>query len=425
MRERARRWTVDYGTHVDICSIPLSQLVCHETGDRGEQAVRDVVMVHGLPDLVFPGARNERSSGGRNREAADAVVLGADASLIIQVKTRTSIRHEERERSWLKKEIETGLSQAQGSEKEMRSADADLTWVDGRGRSTCIDSDRTWIHVVVVNHPLELDSPFDLTDLQPPGSIVLQIEDWEFLFAHLGSSGAVIRYLEEVSQMPPITLGGESRRYLDIAAQYERRYLDERGRLDVSGRSSTKTYNPYPVTIPGEQDLRLLRMGRSLVEAFAEGQDPVDCIDPVESRLRVLTALDRLPPLAWIDVGVFLQDAISLVVKRTYDDPEVLHWRIRGLVDGLGGTAQCIFAVASETSDDVRTRFRWYMELFHHDKYGDAHDVDAPPTVGLLLSLASGARVPLQLSSFSVAGDLQMSDHEAALRRDLWDTRVG
>ena len=186
-------------------------------GKRGEEAeatTADAASLWGLPDFAYRAGAQPTASG--VDEIGDRLLVVGDTGVVVQVKCRDALTADSaKERRWIVKHTRKAVRQARGTVRTMRTRS--IKAVNARGREIEIGGDdRSWLGVVVIDHP----SPPEELDLALDGStedlVVLLRRDWEFLFDQLKSSHAVVEYLRRVSG-EIIELGTEPVRYYQLA----------------------------------------------------------------------------------------------------------------------------------------------------------------------------------------------------------------
>jgi hypothetical protein len=185
-----------------------------DPGVAAEVSVRHVGAGWGMPDFMFAPGDHQLGSG--HREIGDGILLCGRVGVVLQTKCRTASGvNLDRERRWIQSAATDASRQASGTLRTLRSAPQTMRSL--RGVHHTIVADRfTWLCVVVIDHEAP---PADL--IVDPSSkdplIVLLKSDWDFLFDHLRSTFAVVRYLVQVVQCEAIELGTEWIRFGHVA----------------------------------------------------------------------------------------------------------------------------------------------------------------------------------------------------------------
>ena len=381
------------------------------TGTAAELATHDAAAVWGLPDFAFPGLRDGEGPG--SRELGDGFLIVGDVGVVIQVKAREEPIHDpDRERSWLLKKVAEGFRQGDGTIRRLTRGPRSMTNL--RGNSVLVDSATLqWLVVAIIDHP---DPPEGV--VPPAGSgkhphIALLRRDWEFLFAQLKSSWAVVQYLRRVED-EPLEIGGEPGRYYDLAladANAQPEQLHPALVLPGHRLISAPLLPVAPVGTAG--DRRAQDMFRVVMEDVAvtrlRGSSEND-------RLRTLSCLDRLPVGQRGDAGSFLLEAMAEVANAR--DGEIA-WKLRSL-RGSAGSVHLGFGACSRPHDaEIQEAFGCWVQLRHHDLVEITADHETI-TVGVLLTPRLDGRRQWDTTVCTVSGQIQFESQELRALRKLW-----
>ena len=376
-------------------------------GHAAEEAIHDAAALWGLPDFTYRPALRKVGSG--TRELGDGTIIVRNQGVIIQVKSRQQPSLDaEKERRWMRKQIERGLSQAHGSIRLLCTQPTQLT--NARGTSVNVDGKHLdWLIAIVVDHPAPPDGVIPPVACKSISAVVLLRRDWEFLFEQLKSTHAVVEYLQRVAG-EPIELGDEPVRYHELAAA-DAQALPET--LDPSVGDGEVISTPLlPLEPVASEDLEAHLMVRGIFEDIATTTLQASSED---DRLRTLGELDRLHVGQRAQIGRYLFDALEDVAKVR--EPEV-KWRLRRLAAGPG-RAHLAFGTCSHFSEDLQHAFSAWVQLRHHE-HGRATGAADMTTVGVLLTPRSDGRRPWDTTTCAVAGDLRLTADQLTAYRQLW-----
>lgn len=381
-----------------------------ERGPAAEMATRSAAAVFGLPDFVFRPSL--RSSGSKNRELGDAIVVVGDVAAVVEVKARSvSSGDDARERSWLDKTIQRGARQASGTIRAMKQAPMEL--VNERGRRLTLDGRyKTWVPVVLIEHAALPEGYQPPHALEGVPSVILR-RDWEFLFEQLKSTDAVIRYLHRVNAMDAIPLGREPVRYYELAAAdfaAEPTPLDPR--LQRPGiRPASRPVLPQAPA--GAEDRRHHVLLRSILEDVALSPRTEE-IDEAHM-LEVLAAVDTLAVSYRGELG---RDLMSWLRQAADDPPDEVRWRFRHVQ--FPDRPYLLFAVASRWNEAVHNSFSMLVTLRHQqqvERLGEDTDL---LTVGVLLTPRHDGRRPWDTTLAAIHGHHDLDEEHRAELEALW-----
>lgn len=379
-------------------------------GSAAEAAVESCAAVWGLPDFVYRPVLRRVSSG--TREIGDRILLVGRNGVVVQIKRRADRTDDEtREAAWIRKASTKGLRQGLGTIRALTSEPTRL--INGRGREIAVDANRVdWIVVVVVDHD---DPPEDLF-VEKAGNVpqvVLLRRDWEFLFDQLRSAHAVVQYLKRAAEADPIELGREPVRYYRLAAADAATPpspLD--ARIIGEGTPISAPLLPQaPVAADADGFHRLLRI---ILEDIATS--PV-AHEIEESRLSVLSEIDRLPVAHRSELGKLLLDMLNDVAGV---DASETKWRFR-LFRFAPPEPQLGFGACSRFSELHMEAFRQWVTLRHHEFGADLGTYEGVATVGVLLTPRHDGLRPWDTTMVRAEGDFELTDEELRGLEDVWN----
>ncbi|MCF6427022.1 hypothetical protein [Amycolatopsis tucumanensis] len=333
-------------------------------GYAAEDAIRNAAATWGMPDFVF--LPEQQRVGGGVRELGDGLLLVGDLAAVIQAKSRTDPTDKiERELSWLRKNVEKGLSQGSGTVRRLKLTNASMT--NARGRTVPVDGNNyTWLTVVIIDHlnpPLGFRPPPAPSDIP---AIVLLRRDWEFLFDHLRSTRSVLAYLLRAARAGDIVdLGGEPRRYheyalADIAATPDPVAPAVAALVEAKDTSIVSSARA-PLAPAGHDDHPSHVMLRMIMEDIATTAVPA-AQEP--DRLLMLAAIDGLPVDQRTELGAALIRFMASAARHT-GTGTLIHSRT--VIPNPGEFTPLLFLVASELSDTSRDALIIRTNLLHCD----------------------------------------------------------
>jgi len=376
-----------------------------EHGPAAEQATRAAAAAYGLPDFVYRPKLQARASG--IREIGDALVIAGRYAAAIQVKSRPApTGSERRERAWLDHQIARATRQSVGTIRALRQLPT-VELQNERGRMVSVDARRReWIPVVIVDHP-------GVTDYHPTGSaVVLLRRDWEFLFAQLKSTYAVLAYLGRVrDRSETLPLGDEPLRYYRLAAADAASTpspLDPR--LAAVGARATSTPVLPQAPAPFGEIIRWI------LEDIAAITRP-----PGTAEEAVLEALEALDSAA-VGMRSELGEAAFRMLEQVVDAPGGgTRWWFRRVLGS--GRPQLIIGTASRHDELIGGAFADYVALRHQQLAEVLPEQLNQLTVGVLLTPRSDGVRPWDTSLCATRGDQGFEpDIRAGLER-LWGAR--
>jgi hypothetical protein len=381
--------------------MPASLLPANQTpGPAAEVATRNAASLWGLPDFVFrPGIRR-RGSG--TRELGDAILVVGDRAACVQVKARLApSKSAPRERAWLDKNIAAGVRQGAGTIRSMRVARPAL--LNGRGRTIQIDgASKAWLSITVVDHP-------GVDGYIPSGpSVVLLRRDWEFLFAQLKSTYAVLEYLQRVGRGKHAALGNEPVRYYQLAAAD---LNTPKGKIDprlaaLGGDSRSVPLLPMEPT-PNADVIRGMLEDIAVCEV-PEGTAPSDVLD-------VLAAIDAAPVAYRAELGKDILIWLEGMVGTPADE---VQWQFRKL--SWPDRPHLIFGAASHFSEVVREAFGSLVSLRHQQHVELMPERGDLMTVGILLTPRHDGRRPWDTTMVATRGEQGLDPDLRSALEKLW-----
>lgn len=272
-----------------------------QRGYAAEASIREAAITGGLPDFYFrPEQLREGSS---NIEVGDGIIVAHGIAAVIQSKARCDeVGTREKECRWLDKNVSKALAQARGTVRRLLKGPQQMT--NGRGRRIAFDGAQyEWIGVVIIDHPSPpADHLVSLSEAKDLPCVVILRRDWEYLFDHLRSTQAVLRYLTRMSG-EVIPLGNEPGRYIQTALSDLRADpdpLDDRlTELEQNARVLSHAISPLePI---GDSD----RFFRQMLEDIATSE-----LDESKEamRLSLLMSLDTVPAVVRTELGQSVED---------------------------------------------------------------------------------------------------------------------
>ncbi len=375
-------------------------------GKAAENATHDAAAAGGLPDFVFPATSQRVASG--NRELGDALIIIGGQGVVVQVKSRDAEgpTTEQRERSWVDKQVNKALRQASGTVRLLNSKTFDLT--NGRGRTVTVDGARlSWTALVVIDHD---DPPVGITPPAQAGAVpavVLLRRDWEFLFDQLQSTHAVVHYLTRCAGQPG-ELGGEVARYYDLAGDDANTPPTDSDLTFMGPEAFTMSTPLLPRRPAGLEDRRGQGMFRLILEdlALTAMDQPVEVLD-------FIAAVDTLPVGHRAGLGRLLLE--QLKTSRHTQEGDV-RWNLRRvLTPGL----HLAFGVSSTTSDTVRAAFSTWIQLRHYE-LGHSAPGRFETSIGVLLSRRTDGVRGWDTSMVAIQGPIDIDAETLVIWRHLW-----
>lgn len=384
-----------------------------DPGPAAEVASLHAAAFWGLPDFVFNPSTVRK--GGAQREVGDCTVIAGQRALAVQVKHRAPQANTptEIEVGRVSSRISTGADQAAGSIRSLDAATVGL--VNARGRVIPVTgADLEWCRVVIVDHPSPPAMTVQASDHGPIPLVVLLRRDWDFLFDHLRSTTAVVNYLFRVSSEATHVLGEEAARYFELARADE---VTPAGGATtwVSALGATPISTPLLPTAPASSgDDAGATVYRLIMEDIA-----VTAIENSESeRLALLSLLDRYPVAKRAELGRLLLTHLDDVVSA-----DGAIWRFRRTVLD-NGALQLSFGACTAFSQIHREAFGQWAMIRHHELcegYQPMKTDRTPVTVAVLLTPRHDGSARLwDTTSYTLFGDLQLSDVELNSMRALW-----
>ena len=386
-----------------------------DVGTAAEEASRKAASLWGLPDFVLTPTLLKKSEA--LREIGDCTVVVGSRALAVQVKHRTPQTTDdlETEIRRTQKRVRKAAGQAAGSIRSLTGRQVDL--VNSRGRTIPITgSELQWCRVVIIDHP---DAPDRIVvrpqDHGPLPLVALLRRDWDFLFDQLRSTSAVVDYLFRVAGDESHELGHEPARYFSLAKADEETTNTGKPASWTSVANATPFSRPILPTIPASNmDEPGATVYRLILEDIAQTPFERDETD----RLKILSMLDRYPVSARCELGRLLLTHLDDVAKTK---PAEVKWQFRRTILDEG-YLQLAFGAASSFSELHREAFMQWAMLRHHEfsQLREPHEFHEHRTVAVLLTpREDGVRI-WDTTSFTLFGDLGLSDEEIAQMRMLW-----
>jgi hypothetical protein len=386
-------------------------------GMAAEHATHDAAARWGLPDFLFKPVIQRRGSA--SREISDGVLLLASVGVVVQIKSRErASADEERERGWTQKHIDEALKQANGTIRNLKRVKTTMT--NARGRQIDLDgNDYRWLEVVVLDHPNVPKQIVPDASIAKYPAVVLTRRDWEFLFNQLKSTHAVVDYFERVAG-EMVDLDSESVRYTDLALA-DLHAPSAAANFELLGPGARPLDAPLlPLQPAAADDLEAHLVVRMIFEDIA--RTPLAETFNEHARLRTLADLDSLPVGHRAELGRLLLSGLREVAETPEDTTE---WRIRRIVSSRPSSersTQLAFGVCSELTDMHRDLFGTLVEFRHYELFEQmpVEDQSQLTTIGVLLTNRTDDKREWDTTMFAVTGDLDLSEEDLAMCRDLW-----
>lgn len=382
-------------------------------GDAAEWVTRSVAAFWGLPDFVFQPLQVPKGSA--TREIGDGTILVGQHGLLLQSKSREGAPgSEQRERSWLSKNMDDAGKQAAGTLRALRQQPREL--VNGRGRSIRVDgNDYSWIGVVLIDHPeVPADVPTQTLSGELPVVTLLR-QDWEFLFDQLRSVHAVAQYLRRVADDDdPPPLGQESLRYYHLAQLDEETAPSPMSPALLATGGRPESVPLLPKTPAGSDDQRAHGLYRILLEDVAT--TILDDQMREQDRLHVLAELDKLEVASRTGLGQHLIAMLEELADTPAEHVKVQHRRFF-----FGQGRQLSFSVANRFDELVQATFSAWVQLRHYDLQAQTGEVEGSVTVGVLLTPRPDGNRRWDTTMVAVRGDLGLAEEQITTWRRVID----
>jgi hypothetical protein len=392
-------------------ALPLDS--AKERGLAAEEASRRSVSIWGLTDFVYFPAHMTKSAA--SREIGDCTIIAGLRGLAVQVKHRApeseSLPSVEQARTL--KRIRTGADQAGGSIRSL--CGGSVRMVNARGRSLVVDGrELDWCRVVILDHS---DPPELTVAAAAPGQIPLVVllrRDWDFLFDQLRSTVAVVDYIFRVSGHASHELGEEPARYFELArADAEATETDKPAGWTKAMGGLSVSYPILPTIPAANTDPGGATVYRLILEDVANA--PFD--GEASDRQQILWTLDRYPAGDRAALGQLLLNHLDDVVNVASG----VKWQFRRTVLERGDL-QLAFGACTSFNDLHREAFRQWAML-RHDEFTQAFEAirqGTPRTVAVLLTPRRSSSRLWDTTSFTLTGDIELSETERERIRSLW-----
>jgi hypothetical protein len=378
-------------------------------GSAAEEATGDAVATWGLPDFIFTAGT--RAKGQATRELGDRLLVVGSMGVVIQVKRRVATTDDAaRERRWIVKQISKAVNQANGTIRALTQQP--VTAASHRGDHVDLDTPHLeWLIAVIIDHPSAPEGVTPALHRATRPGVVLLRRDWEFLFEQLKSTHAVVRYIRRVSA-EQIELGQEPVRYFELSlADQQAPPGVINPKLTLSGRTVSTPLLPLQPVAADDGPAHLVL--RSIFEDIATSKADH------QSRLRVLSELDRLPVSQRSQIGRALIHGLQAVTTTDVDET---RWWFRRIVgpDDATRSVHLGFGACSWCTELQREAFRIWVQLRHHEMQEITEEREEMLTVGVLLSPRNDGMRPWDTTMVAIAGAANYTYSEVAAMRTLW-----
>lgn len=349
-----------------------------EFGPAVEDATRAAAARWGLPDFVLSPRVVAKGSG--IREIGDGTILSGRRGIALQVKARNVCEDSpERAAKWLMKNSRDGLRQARGTIRTTLGGTR-VTLTNLRKRDIEVaGAFVSWIPVVVLDHP---NPPLGvIPDPDPKGPcVVLTRQDWEFLWAQLRSSTAIVDYVHRVAEEAPIELGAETNRYFDLA---DRDWAAPPNPVPdwVDSAGGESSHLP---TLPKDPADSADELGHEVFQRILEDIAATQFTGDETRRVQVLSLVDQVAVAARADLGRLLLRRMIKCASAAEHEFRLEH-RLMYVNDG---ELHLSFTTMTLLTGYQRHLFQTWV-LHRRQRFLDASKAQGPVwpwTVGVLLT---------------------------------------
>jgi len=348
-------------------------------GYQSEERVRDIALRWGFPENIY--LPTLISKGSATREVSDLLLVSGNHAVVVQSKSRNAEDDDlQKIERWVKREFDKASRQGKGSIRSLQQR-AEL-FENGRGTKLTLRGSQLDIGVLVVldipavPEGLIIDTDFDTTTL------VITLTEFEFLFGHLKSVSAVIRYVFRVAPMESVEIGSEIQRYMSLAMADNDVALakPEIGLPNGAYRLSAPILPLEPVGVRDEEADLFFRNVCETIGAYA-AENAVDAI----ALATIFGGFDDLPVQSAEMLGRFFLDGLSLF-ESDDDGLGQFIWKFRFIFQEERGL-RFVFGV-SKRFDPLRTNdfFVSRLRITHHQFQRDSARVKAKLTIGVLVT---------------------------------------
>ncbi len=348
-------------------------------GYQSEQQVIDIALSWGFPENVyFPAVI---SKGSATREISDLLLISGKRAVVVQTKSRNAENDDlQKIERWVKREFEKAARQGRGSIRSLNRTDE--LFENGRGSKLSLQGSHFEIGVLVILDIPEVPEQLVLDADSNVGTLVITLTEFEFLFTHLKSVSAVIRYVFRVSAIGPVELGSEIQRFISLAMADNEAALAKPA-SDPSNdayRLSTPILPLEPVGIRDEEAHLFFRQVCEIIGAFATetGADPI-------ALAMIFGGIDDLPVQSGEMLGRFILDGLHHFQSQD-DGLEQFNWKFRFIFQEERGL-RFVFGV-SKKFDSQRTNemFVSRLRVTHHQFQRDSANLEEKLTIGVLVT---------------------------------------
>jgi hypothetical protein len=269
-------------------------------GHAVETYARNIAGALGVPDLVYQPVLVAR--GQATREVSDGLLVVDSDGLILEVKSRDKNigldDSDERAAAWCRSKADEAVRQGRGTRRTIAAQEIRSTSL--RGYERLLPRRDDWPIVVVIDHPrnpkLELEAH--------PDVFYVSLEDWLELHVRIRSSAGLIEYVRRALEtgLTPL-LGDEQSRYRVLAE------------ADLRWAGLAPGQFPFLPAEPLEGERAIhAALFDDLIPQVVRAEEHEDW--KVDRYLAVVTALDRVPTLARLEIGKKMRTTFLEMVDR-------------------------------------------------------------------------------------------------------------
>lgn len=348
-------------------------------GYQSEKRVMDIALKWGFPENVYSPA--VISKGSATREISDLLLVSGKRAVVVQTKSRNAENDDlQKIERWVKREFEKAARQGKGSIRSLNQKDE--IFENGRGTKLSLQGSQFEIGVLVVLDIPEVPEQLLLNADSSEITLVITLTEFEFLFTHLKSVSAVIRYVFRVSSIEPVELGTEIQRFMSLAMADNDVALAKPA-IDLANdayRLSTPILPLEPVGVRDEEAHLFFRKACEIIGAFAT-ETGVDSI----ALATIFGGIDDLPVQSGEMLGRFILDGLGSFSSQD-DAPGQFNWKFRFIFQEELGL-RFVFG-ASKKFDPQRTNemFVSRLRVTHHQFQRDSANIEGKLTIGVLVT---------------------------------------